>query len=175
MATGTVLLPIEGAIMLVGDAGNEFPGLGLLETSDASTPKMRLWTLAFDDTQDETVSFNFRLPADYGSGGVLKVQYYMDSSNSGNVVFRASLQAITPGDMDDMESLDPVGEGGGWASATDPVPENLSRLGDLTITLNMDSAAAGDFVALLVQADVGGWTSSGDMIVVAITLEYTVS
>lgn len=175
MATATVILPVETGCLADGTANNAFPEVSLRTSTDADNPKARIWIASFGPGTDEYVSWQFRLPTDYSSGGTLKMQFYMSTATSGSVVWGACVQAVTPGDSDDMYSLDPVNEGGGWAYDTEVVPGTIRYLDEASITLNMDSAAAGDYI--LIEMFRNGTDSSddavGDANLVAASLEYT--
>lgn len=175
MATATVILPVDGAAFADGSSNNAYPAIGYVTSSDATNPKLRLAVADFDDTTDEQMAWAFRLPADYASGGTVKLQFWMASATSGNVVWSASLQAVTPGDSTDMESLDTDGEGGGWSTGTEAVPGTAGYLDEASISPGMDSAAAGDLVALHIRrdADNASDTATGDARLCAVALQYT--
>lgn len=177
MATGTVHLPIDGAAIADGSSNNKFPAIVYVISSDVTDPQVRIPTAQFDDTDDEHMAWSFRLPADYSSGGTLKLQFYMDSATSGNVVWSVSIQAVSPGDSIDMTSLDTDGEGGGWSIDTEAVPGTAGYPDEASISPGMDSAAAGDYMVIHLKrdADHASDTATGDAILVAATLEYTTS
>ena len=126
------------------------------------------WRLLADDTTDESVWWQFRMPSFSGTL-TIEVQYSMASATSGNVVLTAAVMAVTPGDSADIntESYDTAN------SATDAVPGTAGYLGTATITLtNNDSVAAGDLVKILLSRDAnnGSDTASGDCEIVSVTL-----
>jgi hypothetical protein len=93
--------------------------------------------------------WTFRLPDDYASGGTLKI-LWMTNATSGNCVWQARVGAVTPDDADT-----PV-EHAQAAAATVTTAVNAveaRRLTTSSITLTMDSAAAGDLIFLLVLRD----------------------
>jgi hypothetical protein len=177
MATGTMILRLSGAPPADGTTGNAFPAISFLTSADADNPKVRYGIAAFDDTTDETINLEIPLPVNYASGGTLKGKYHMVSATTGKVVWRAALQAITGGDATDMTTLDPVNAGGGWASANPTVPGTAKQPQDFSITLNMNSAVAGDLLPMLFQrqpSDGTNDTATGDAVLeVALVLEYT--
>ncbi len=175
MPTGTVLLPIEGWLLADGSSNNAAPALNILTSTDASNPKARHWSMAFDDTVDEHMSVQFRLPVDYSSGGTFKFQFVMVSATANEVRWGIAVQAVTPGDGDLFVSLDPVGEGGGWTMVDETVPGTADTLDEVTITPAMDSAAAGDFilVELRREASHANDDATGDAVPVAMAFEYT--
>lgn len=157
MATGTVVLPIPGAF----DATNP-PGL---------VPENSIMHVAFDDTTAQSMRWRFRMPENYASAPVLKLQYSMASATTGTVELDASLWAATTGEDVDTESYDTVNVG------TETVPGTAGLSGEISVTLtNADSLAAGDLVALLVTrdaTDVTNDTATGDLELRAVSLEYT--
>jgi hypothetical protein len=162
MTTGTVLLPITGAML---DASVP-PGIGFSN----SIPK-----LLFDDTTPESCYWQFRMPQDYASSPVLKVQYSMASATSNKVEFEASVMAVSDGDPQDMdaESYDSANT----ISVT--VPGTAGYLDEISLSLtNADSLAAGDYVRLKLSRDADDGTNdtaTGDCEVWAVSLEYTTS
>ena len=162
MATGTVILPVLGAIV---DATNP-PGIAFTN----ARPK-----LLFNDSTDEFVYWTFRMPTNYGSAPVLKTFYSMAGANESKaIVFACEVMAVSDGDAVDMDadSYDAAN------SATKACPDAAGAPDEVSVTLtNADSVAAGDFVALkgYRDADNGSDTASGDMEVWAASLEYTIA
>jgi hypothetical protein len=115
----------------------------------------------------------FRMPLDYASAPVLKVQYKMTSATSGGVAFTANIAAVTPGDATDVDAKALASDN----TATDAtVPGTAGFLKEISITLtNADSLAAGDFVIVRLAREVANATdtATGDCEVPAVTLEYT--
>lgn len=130
--------------------------------------------LDFDAATEETVFFVFQA-INYGSGNLtLSVQWYSDSSSSGDVIFGAALAAITPNtDSQDIETKS-------FATAQTATDSHLGTTGqrlhtvDITIS-NLDSLAAGDWCVLKFyrDADDGSDTMSGDASVVGLKLAYS--
>jgi len=156
MATATLILPIAAATPADGTTGNEFPAISIVTSSDADNPKARMFVAAFDDTTAETLSWSFRMPANYASGGTFKGQFYMAGANTGTkyVAFAYCVQAVTPGDSTAMTALDPAGStGGGWYLPASVTVSNTA--GYLTAlnsnSPNADSAVAGDSVIVMLQ------------------------
>lgn len=175
MATGTVLLPIGAAIMTDGSASNATPALQRVKSS-AAAPAPFFLQLAFDGATDEMVYWSFRMPSDYASAPVLKVQYKCLSATTGTVRFEGRLAAVTP-DVDttdvDAKALATTNSNGGTVPAT-----TAGKLAEISITLtNADSLAANDFVIVMLRRDADGTTGTDDVTtdieVVAASLEYT--
>ena len=163
MATGTINLPILG---FLGDATNP-PGL----TIGTDRPK-----LLFDDTTDESCVIAFRMPVNYASAPVLKIQFSMasDHDDSHKVEFEGSIYAITPTDVQDVDgdSYDTVNRG------NSTIHDGLGSMNEVSITMtNADGLAAGDYVGLKVSRDSDGTggndDATGDCEVWATSLEYT--
>lgn len=127
---------------------------------------------AFDFSTREQVMWSFRMPADYGSAPVLKVQC-KTAATAGNTVFEARLAAVTPADAIDVNTK---GFAAANTSAATAVPASARRLFEISITLtNADSVAAGDFVVVYLARDAGNAADTVDATkieVVAVTLEY---
>jgi hypothetical protein len=129
--------------------------------------------LLFDPTTDEHAYWTFRMPANYASGPVLKLQWKANAT-TGDVVWVGRLAAITPADADtpNEKALASANSTTTSVNATE-----ARRLVETSITLtNADNVAAGDEVTLLVHrdADNGSDTlNSNDAELVTVTLEYT--
>jgi hypothetical protein len=130
--------------------------------------------LAFDAATEEAVFWQFRA-ASYGSGNLtLKLLWYADSASSGDVIWGAQLAAITP----NTDSQDP--ETDALATANTVTDTHLGTVGqrfhECSITIsNLDSVAAGDFVALQIyrDANAGGDTMANDALLVGVELTYS--
>lgn len=158
MATGTIKLPIPGNF----DSTNP-PGFSRFN----SKPQ-----LLFDDTTDEIIHWTMRLPANYASAPVLKLQYKMASATTGNVVVACAIMAVSDGDAAnvDTDSYDTVN-----TSAATAVPAVAGYLDEISLTLtNFDSGVAGDFLAIKFSRDANNAsdTATGDLELIAATLEY---
>ena len=174
MATGSVLLLPGAATFPDGSASYVAAGLTRRQGTNAD-PKRHFLTCDFDgagSTQEHTW-FTFRLPADYASGGTLKLQW-MANATTGDCKWQASVGAVTPSDADT-----PL-EHAQAAAATVTTTVNATearRLNESSITLTMDSAAAGDMISLCIfrnPADAAD-TMTVDAELIAATLEYTTS
>lgn len=171
MATGSILLVPGAAILPDGSATNAAPAIQRVKSS-ASAPAPYFVQLAFDASTEEWCCFSFRMPADYSSSPVLKVQYKMASATSGDVIWGGQIAAVTDGDATDVDAK-------AFATAntaTVTVPGTAGHIDEASITMtNADSVAAGDFVVVRVyrDADAGGDTATGDAEFVGAALTYT--
>lgn len=161
MATGTILLPIPALFDAVVPAGLSFFN---------SKPRQ-----LFDDTTDEIIHWTFRLPENYASAPILKLQYSMASATSGNVIVACQVMAVSDGDAQavDSDSYDTVN-----TSSATAVPATAGYMDEISLTLtNADSVAAGDWVALKMSRDANhaSDTAAGDLELIAASLEYTTS
>lgn len=172
MATGTIILPIGGAVQSDGSASNAAPALQRVQSSGAS-PKPHFLQLAFDATTQEFVQWQFRLPANYASTPVIKAQYKMASATTGGVVIEVRVLAVSDGDSTDVDA---AAYSTANTSAGSTVPGTAGYLDEISLSLsNVNSWAAGDYVSLLFSrapADAND-TATGDMEVIAVSLEYT--
>lgn len=172
MATSTILLPVVAAVLPDGSASNAAPAPQRVKSS-ATAPAPYYMQLAFDPTTREQVTWSFRMPADYASSPVLKIQC-KTAATSGNTIFEARIAAITPGDA---QSVDAKAFGSANTSSATAVPGTARHLFEISIALsNADSLAAGDLVALYLARDAANGSdtvNSNDIEVVAVSLEYT--
>lgn len=154
-----------------GSASNAAPALTRVKSS-ASAPTPYFLQLLFDASTEEQVCWAFRMPADYSSAPVIKVQYKMTSATTGGVAFEARLAAVSDGDAQDVDAK-------GFAAAnvgTATVPGTAGHLDEVSITMtNADSLAAGDFVITYLNRDPAhaSDTATGDCEVIAVALTYT--
>lgn len=144
---------------------SNFPAIG----QDASTRHM-YW--AFDASTDEVVYLPGVAPQGMTGALTLVVQFRMASATTGNIVLKASVEAITPGDALDTDtstSFDAVNTG-----PTTAVPGTAGHLGTLSITLtNADSMAAADMFRIEFGRDADNGandTATGDCHVLRVEL-----
>jgi len=170
MATGSILLPIGGAIPPDGSASNAAPAIQRVKSSSAA-PSAHFLQAAFDATTSEMVYWSFRMPQDYASAPVLKLQYKMASATSGTFGLLVRLAAVSDGDATDVDAK-AMGTVNTITAVT--VPGTAGHLDEISGSLtNADSLAANDFAILMVARDTANDTATGDAEVIAVTLEYT--
>ncbi len=156
MATGTVMF----------DVGSP----SLMTTQIDLSKDLRL---LFDANTAEYAIWQFRMPVNYASGLVAKLQYAMASATSGTVDFEVSLMALSDGDSADLDtdSFDTANSGSATVPGTAGYPDELS-----IAMANADSVAAGDYCRLKVQRDATDGTNdtaTGDVEMRNVVLEYT--
>lgn len=173
MATGYIPLPAMAFQPLDDSAGNESPALDFKQSSGtAPAPRLPRW--AFDDTANEHLSLVFRIPGNYASAPVLKVDWYA-AATSGDVVWCCEVSAITESDAATLEN-----KTGDTVNAVDDTVDGTTlELNQASITLtNADSLAVNDLVLLVFYRDpedASGNTDTltGDAYFVGASLEYT--
>lgn len=171
MATGSILLPAGAAVLPDGSATNLAPALARAKSS-GTAPAPYFLQLLFDAATEEWAAWSFRMPADYASAPVLKVQYKMTSATTGDVVWAGSIAAVTDGDTTDVDAK--VFATANTLAVT--VPGTAGYLDEASITMtNADSVAAGDFVVIRIarQGAAGGDTATGDAEFIGAALTYT--
>lgn len=172
MATGTILLLPGAAILPDGSTANAGPGISRRQGSQ-SGKAVHFLTLDFDGAGStvESAWWQFRMPSDYLMGGALKVQW-MANATANAVKWQAQVAATTPGDADT-----PLEHALSTAATvtTNVNATEARRLTESSITLNMDSVAAGDFVQVVLFRDPsdGADTATVDAEVVMVAFEYT--
>lgn len=172
MATGTVLLPIGAATLPDSSANNAAPAIQRVK-STAGAPTPFFLQAAFDDTTVEMLMWSFRMPQDYASAPVLKVQYKMAATNADEVIIEGRIMAVSDGDNQDVDA-DAFAAANTSAAIT--VPGTIGWMDEISLALaNDDGLAAGDFIIVYLarDADAAGDDAAGDMEVVAVSLEYT--
>lgn len=176
MATGTLILPIGAAIPSAETtSGSAPPAISRTQGSEV-TPKKHFLIAGFDAAADEHLYWSFRMPADYASGPVAKLQW-MANATTGTCRWGVQLAAVTPADVDTPveHAFATTNTAGTATNATE-----ARRLNETSITLtNADSVAAGDLVVVRVYRDADGTSGTDDLAVdaelVAVSIEYTTS
>ncbi len=167
MATGTIILPILAA---VPDPTNP-PGLAF--TSTTNRPY-----LAFDGSATiESCSWTFRMPENYASAPVAKLQWSGSASTTvtHTVQWTVYLMALTP-DVDgaaDTDSYDTEN-----VVSDDILGTTAKRIQEASLALsNADSVAAGDYVGVRLLRDYSDAADdlAEDAWLWAFSLEYTTS
>jgi len=173
MATSTLNLPPAAAVFSDGSSGNATPQMSRRQGTEGN-PKKHFLTLDFDAATDEMVTFCFRMPTNYVSGGTVKI-LWMANATTGTARWGTALGAITPADADTpVEHAQAAASTAGTATnATE-----ARRLNETSITIGtLDSVAAGDLCFLLVYRDADGTSGTDDLTVDAevinVALDYT--
>ena len=157
MATGSIILHLSAAEL----DDTSPPGIGFVNSRRM---------LLFDTGTDEICYWSFRLPSNYSSTPVLKLQYSMTQAIAGTLQFEAAVMANSPGDAVSIfvDSYDTVNSDSNTVPGTIHYPEEIS----ITLT-NNDAMIAGDFVWIKLNRDVGvGGDAEGDAELWNVTLEY---
>lgn len=151
MATGAILLPAASWQPGDGSTDNIPPARAVHKGSQTGADvHIPYWGFDGAGSVHESIWITFVMPAEYASGGALKVQG-MINSTTGNVArMQAQVSAITPADADT-----PLEHALSTAAAVDITANTTEarRLLSGDITLNMDSAAAGDLVTIRLFRD----------------------
>lgn len=171
MTVGTIILTPGAATLPDGTTSNLAPGMSVTKSS-ATAPGVYTLKLLYDASSEEWAVWQLRMPDDYASGLVAKLQWLAASATSGSVVWDVRVSATTPADTQDVDAQD----FGSANTATTTVPGTAGHLAETAITLtNADSLAAGDFVVLRVAraAADGSDTATGDAELLAVSLSYT--
>jgi hypothetical protein len=170
--TGSVMLPVGAAVLPDGSASNLAPGIVRVKSSGAA-PGVYFLQANFDAAQLEWLCWTFRMPSNYASTPVLKIQYKMTSATTGNVIVIGRVAAITPGDATDMDAK--VFAAANTSAASAVPATTAGKVGEISLSLSTnDSLAAGDLACVYFGRDGanGSDTAAGDMECVAFTLEY---
>ena len=169
---GSVLLPIGSAIFPDGSTNNVAPLLTRIK-STGSDPRPFFLQLEFDPSTPNLVHWHFRMPNDFISNPILKVQW-KTSVTSGNVVWESKIMAYHVGS--DTDSVDARSFSTSNSTTTGAPGTTAGQLVETSITLsNNGSLASKDFMILMLRriADNGSDTCTGNGKVVAVTLEYS--
>ncbi len=129
--------------------------------------------LAFDAATDETAYWTDIAPQGLTGTLTLVITYCMASATSGTVGLQAQIEAVSDGDVTDLDattSFDTVNN-----SASTTVPGTAGQIDQISITLtNADSLAAADYYRISVNRDADGSaitdSATGDLYLLAIEL-----
>ncbi len=171
MATGSIILAIAAATPPDGSTNNAAPALQAYKGSNTAPARFGL-RAAFDASTDEHLWWTITVPDNYASGGTLRLLWAANSTTTANVVWGASVGAITAADADTyLEHVQATA-----TTATTAVnTTEARRVIETTISPSMDSMAADDLVTIVVYRDAnnGSDTCSVDVELLSVVLEYT--
>lgn len=172
MATGTIELLPAAAAFPDESTDNLAAGFEIVKGTQAND-KVFYPRLIFKHTRIERCMWTFRMPADYASGGTLKLELQTAVTTAGDIVMQARVAAVTAADADTPQEH-------AWAAAaaSAAIANNATEAGRLiagSVTLTMDSAAAGDLVTIQLFRDAAHASDTLDATVYAIVaaFEYT--
>jgi hypothetical protein len=162
MATGTIILPAQSP---------------KLPTSNPARIDGSLvnWQLRFSPTTSQSAWWIFRLPANYASNPVLKIQFVCTVTQSGTngVLWGVYVEAVAPTNDIGTDSYGSVNS----ATATLTANQAANLLSEVPVTLTNigGTLTPGNFVKIKVIRNVpnGSDTATNDVSLVACSLEYT--
>lgn len=171
MTTGTIVLPIAGAILPDGSASNIAAQFSRVKSS-AAAPDIHWVELQYDPTTEQSAYWAWRMPFDYSSSPVLKLQWYANATTNA-VVWGAMLAVLAASASSDTTTK--------ALAAANTVTTNVlgttaKRLTESSITLtNNDTLAAGSWVVLRIYRDATNGSDTCTVVssLVAASLEYT--
>lgn len=175
MATGSILLTPASATLPDGSTDNVTPAIARVKSTLTGADTHLLWA-AFDGAGSvhESLYWSFVMPANYSSGGALKVLGTINSTTGNVAVMQAQVSAVSPADAD--TPFEHALSTAATASITANTTE-AHRLLSGDITLNMDSAAAGDLITIRLFRDPAhaSDTHTSDFNFLAAEFSYTTS
>ncbi len=135
---------------------------------DASDMRRRV--VEFDQGATQSADFTFIAPTGITGALTLKVFFCAATATALNVQWQALIEAITPGDAQNIlttENFDTVN-----IATAATVPGTAGFVGDQDIPLsNDDSIAAGDKVTVRVQLNITGTTAAGSFYLTDVELQ----
>jgi len=139
---------------------------GLPRATNSATPDSRNEhpVLDFDGATDEEIRFEGRLPPNYAGGGLtLKLSIGFTTATTGTSRWQADIERILSGTLD----IDADSFSGTFQSQTLAAPGTSGIFTDISITFTsgaqMDSAAAGDRIRVVVRRDADGTSGTDDI------------
>jgi hypothetical protein len=151
MATANIVLTPGAAVFGDGSTDNIPPALSRKKGAQSGADVHYLG-LGFDGAGSvhESCYWTFPMPGDYASGGTLKLWGEINSTTGNVAVMQAQVSAVTPADADTIvqHALSTAATVNITANTTE-----ADRVLQGDITLNMDSAAAGDIITIRLFRD----------------------
>jgi len=173
-----VNLPVQSA-KLTGESSTV-----TISGCDASTQGAQIdagggdWKLLFDATTDESGVWIFPMPNNYSSDPLLDIIFSMASGESNEVQFEGAIRCVTP--TTDTEVIDQADWSSLFSNCAVGTPTTVSATAGesylQTVTLNDDSCAADDWVAIFMSTDANDATNddaSGDREVIGLNLNFS--
>lgn len=172
MATGTILLSPNAAVFPDESTDNLAAGLEIVKGTQI-TDKVFYPRLIFKDTRIERCQWSFRLPADYASGGTIKLELQTAVATAGDIIMQAKVSAVTAADADTPQEHAWAAAAASAAIANNTVEAGRQLTGSITLTT--DAAAAGDLVTVQLFRDAAhaSDTLAATVYVIAAAVEYT--
>lgn len=175
MATGTIPLLPGSATFPDGSSGNAAPQLTRVQGTE-SNPKKHYLAIAYDAATDEHAWWTFRMPANWASGGTVKIQWQANATTSTTVRWGVRIGAVTPADADTPNEHATTTATTG-ASSTNTTEANRLVECSIDCSANLDGLATGDLVFVVIYRDADGTSGTDDLAVdaslIAAALEYT--
>jgi hypothetical protein len=176
MATAYIVLFPGGIAPDGSGSGNNTAGLSYEVSAAAqgtNSPKATQLKLLFDASTDEHWLFSLLIPADYASGGTLRGTIKFTSATSGVAIMKAAQVTSVDSSTDD----DALAFGTADVSASITAPGTQGQTIGFTVALTTTNMAASRKSVIFIgrDADNASDTAAGDVELLALNLEYTVS
>jgi hypothetical protein len=173
VTTRYLILPIAAGVAPDGSGTGNNPAtpekIVSSGTQTTNSPKVTYYQLLFDPTTDEHWQWQFPLPADYVSGGTVRLVYTNKGTSGNGVVWKAATAIAVTGTTDlDAHVFDAVVTVASTPSTTVGIPTEAS------VALTMTNALANRACVLMVgrDPDHASDTNASDMALVTVTFEY---
>lgn len=138
-------------------------------TQTANSPKVTRHKLLFDPATDEHWMFQFKMPADYVSGGTLRGQIGVNAVSPGDAIMKGGISESTGDRKDDVFLATDV-------SAAIAMPATANQGTEFTIALTMTNIAANDEVVVFIGRDADNASdtvNSNDVELTSLNFDYT--
>ena len=146
-----------------GPKSAQFPSTNFPELKIVHTTERRM-VLAFDATTEEACQWETDVPQGWTAPITAIVKYSMASATANGVALGVSVEAVTPGDLLDLDTATSYDTENVGTDAT--VPGTAGFLDSISITLTThDSSAAGDTIRFRLARKVAHATdtAAGDL------------
>lgn len=170
MATGSISLPVKAATPPDNSTNNAAPALTIYKGTNTAPARFGV-RADFDASTREHLWWTFQVPDNYASGGTFRLLWAANAT-TGNVVWGASVGAITATDVDTYIEH---AQATATTATTGVNATEARRVIETTIAPSMDSAAPDDYLSVLIYRDAANAsdTCSVDAELLSVIFEYT--
>lgn len=175
VVVGRILLPLAAADTPDGsgtiNASARPEKLVNSGTQTTNAPKFTMTRWLFDPSTDQHILFTFIMPADYTSGGTLRLKF-SSKGTTNNVIWKGAVAQSTDSSTN-IESTNTVFDTVTVSAAT-AVPGTIGQTKEVSFALT-GSYAAGRLTQIMIgrDADNASDTSTSDAVLEGATFEYT--
>jgi hypothetical protein len=175
--TGEVRLPLEQATFpdssVAGTPNLPARMMRQISTGQTTNTPRRARTFAkfakaAAGANEESLTWGFQLPANYGSGGTIRLKWKSDTQTTGTVIWKGGCGITIDGTTADNALVYNAED----VASASTAPGTLGQVAEVSFALTMTNAAAGRDASFFITRKTGD-TMTGDAILMSARFEYT--